>query len=490
MSQQAAPRTTTGQWVGRIAGPVVAALVYFIPSGLHTIEGMGHRPAAAAAVAAWMALWWFTEAIPMGWTALLPLVLFPALGVFGDKSVVAAVGSSAQPFVDPYIFLFMGGMALGAALEQWGLHRRIALLIMHAIGTGPRRLLFGMLAATAAVSLWISNTATSVMMVPIGMALVAQLEAAEGRRLRHFGAALMLAVAYGSNIGGIGTKIGSPTNSVFAGVVSRRLGSEVGFMEYMVAALPFVLIFLPIAWAVLWRWGRKDTLGPGQGGDVIAGELARLGPLSGGERVVGGVFLTAAVLWIFGDPLRALLAPPVARAFDGFKLAGKHYEAAVAMVGALVLLALGRLSLAALRRVPWDTLLLLGGGFALAAGIEGSGLSAWLITRLSGLEALPALAQHGVVATTTILLSAIASNTATVNVMLNVLPASRPLMAVSTFAASCDFALPAGTPPNAIVFGSGYVRLPVMMKAGVLLDVLAALTLTLYGRFWVQWVLP
>ncbi|MFP2908157.1 SLC13 family permease [Pyxidicoccus sp. 3LFB2] len=490
MSQPAVRRTTTGQWVGRFAGPAVAALVYFVPSGLHAIPGMGHRPAAAAAVAAWMALWWFTEAIPMGWTALLPLVLFPAMGVFGDGGVLVAVGRSAQPFVDPYIFLFMGGMALGAALEQWGLHRRIALLIMRAIGTGPQRLLFGMLAATAAVSLWISNTATAVMMVPIGMALIAQLEATEGRRLEHFGAALMLAVAYGSNIGGIGTKIGSPTNSVFAGVVSRRLGTEVGFVEYMVAALPFVLLFLPIAWAVLWRGGRKDTLGPGQGGDVIARELAQLGPLSGGERVVGGVFLVAAVLWIFGDPLRALLAPGVARAFDGFKLGGKHYEAAVAMVGALLLLAVGRLSLGALRRVPWDTLLLLGGGFALAAGIEASGLSAWLIHRLSGLESLAAITQHGVVASTTILLSAIASNTATVNVMLNVLPASRPLMAVSTFASSCDFALPAGTPPNAIVFGSGYVRLPVMMKAGVLLDVLAAGVLTLYGVAWVRWVLP
>jgi sodium-dependent dicarboxylate transporter 2/3/5 len=426
----------------------------------------------------------------MGWTALLPLALFPALGVFGDGGVLTAVGRSAQPFVDPYIFLFMGGMALGAALEQWGLHRRIALLIMRAIGTGPRRLLFGMLAATAAVSLWISNTATAVMMVPIGMALIAQLEATEGRRLEHFGAALMLAVAYGANVGGIGTKIGSPTNSVFAGVVSRRLGSDVGFVEYMVAALPFVLLFLPVAWAVLWRWGRKDALGPGQGGDVITRELAQLGPMSGGERVVGAVFLVAAVLWIFGDPLRALLAPPVARAFDGFKLAGKHYEAGVAMVGALVLLAVGRLSLAALRRVPWETLLLLGGGFALAAGIEASGLSAWLITRLSGLESLPAAAQYGGVAGATILLSAIASNTATVNVMLNVLPASRPLLAVSTFAASCDFALPAGTPPNAIVFGSGYVRLPVMMKAGVLLDVLATALLALYGFAWVRWVLP
>ena len=273
-------------------------------------------------------------------------------------------------------------------------------------------------------------------------------------------------------------------------MVSRRLGSDVGFVEYMVAALPFVLLFLPLTWAVLWRWGRKDTLGPGQGSDVIHQELARLGPMSGGERVVGGVFLVAAVLWIFGDPLRALLAPPVARAFDGFKLAGKHYEAGVAVVGALVLMAVGRLSFAALRRVPWDTLLLLGGGFALAAGIEASGLSAWLITRLSGLESLPGAAQHAVVASATILLSAIASNTATVNVMLNVLPAARPLLAVSTFASSCDFALPAGTPPNAIVFGSGYVRLPVMMKAGLLLDVLAAALLTVYGFAWVRWVLP
>ncbi|WNG44435.1 DASS family sodium-coupled anion symporter [Archangium minus] len=490
MSQQAAARTTTGQWVGRIAGPGVAALIYLVPSGLHEIPDMGHRPAAAAAVAAWMALWWFTEAVPMAWTALLPVVLFPALGVFGTDSVVAAVGRSALPFVDPYIFLFMGGMALGAGLEQWGLHRRIALLIMRAIGTEPRRLMFGMLAATAAVSLWISNTATAVMMVPIGMALLAQLQAAEGRTLEHFGAALMLAVAYGSNIGGIGTKIGSPTNSVFAGVVSRRLGSEVGFLEYMAAALPFVLLFLPLVWAVLWRWGRRDRPGPGQGGDVIARELAGLGPLSGGERTVGAVFLVAAVLWILGDPLRGLLAPLVASALGGFKLAGKHYEAAVAMLGALTLLALGRLSLSALRRVPWSTLLLLGGGFALAAGIEASGLAAWLTSRLSGLESLPGVVQYGMVGGATILLSAIASNTATVNVMLNVLPSSRPLLAVSTFAASCDFALPAGTPPNAIVFGSGCVRLPVMMRVGLLLDVLAAAVLTLYGHVWVRWVLP
>jgi sodium-dependent dicarboxylate transporter 2/3/5 len=481
---------TRTRLVGLLAGPVAAALLLLIPSELHRIPGMENRPAAAAGVAAWMAIWWFTEAVPMAWTSLLPLALFPVLGVYGGKSAVGDVGRTAGPYVDPYIFLFLGGMALGAALEQWGLHRRIALLIMHTVGTSPQRLLLGMVVATASVSLWISNTATAVMMVPISMALMAQLELSEGRRLQHFGAALMLAVAYGSNVGGIGTKIGTPTNSIFAGVVSRRLGADVGFLEYMAAAMPFVILFVPVVWWVLWRLGRKDQLGPGQGGDVIQRELAKLGALSAGERTVGIVFLFAAALWIAGDPLRDRLAPHVASAFGGFKLGGKHYEAGVAMLGLIALLVLGRLSWAALRRIPWDSLLLLGGCFALAAGIEASGLSAWLALRLSGLEDMAPVAQHATVATTTILLSAIASNTATVNVMLNVLPASRPLLAVSTFAASCDFALPAGTPPNAIVFGSGYVRLPVMMRVGATLDVLAALILTLYGFTWVQFMLP
>jgi solute carrier family 13 (sodium-dependent dicarboxylate transporter), member 2/3/5 len=475
--------------LGLLAGPLAAAALLLIPSGLHEVPDMGHRPAAAAAVAAWMALWWFTEAVPIAWTALLPLVLFPALGLFGVHGLPAAMGRAALPYVDPYIFLFLGGMALGAALEQWHLHRRIALLIMHAIGTEPQRLLLGMLVATASVSLWISNTATAVMMVPIGMALLAQLESAEGRKLQHFGAALMLAVAYGSNVGGIGTKIGSPTNSVFAGVASRRLAMEVGFVEYMVAALPFVVLFLPLVWWVLWREGRREALGPGQGVDIIQRELAALGPLSGGEKVVGTVFLVAAVLWMGGDFFRGVLAPWVASAFGGFKLLGKHYEAAVALLAAGTLVLLGRLSRGALARVPWDTLLLLGGGFALAAGIEGSGLSTYMAARLAGLESLGSIAQYGAVALSTVALSAMASNTATVNVLLNVLPGSLPLLAVSTFAASCDFALPAGTPPNAIVFGSGYVRLPTMMKLGVALDLLASALLTLYGLLWVRFVL-
>jgi solute carrier family 13 (sodium-dependent dicarboxylate transporter), member 2/3/5 len=217
--------------------------------------------------------------------------------------------------------------------------------------------------------------------------------------------------------------------------------------------------------------GRQDALGLGKGVGVIHRELAALGPLSGGEKVVGTVFLVAAMPWMGGDFPRSVLAPWVASAFGGFKLLGKHYEAGVALLAAGTLVLLGRLSRGALARVPWDTLLLLGGGFALAVGIEGSGLSTYMAARLEGL------------------LSAVASNTATVNVLLNVLPGSLPLLAVSTFASSCDFALPAGTPPNAIVFGSGYVRLPTMMKAGVALDLLAAALLTVYGLVWVRFVL-
>lgn len=479
---------TRMQWVGLALGPLLAAAVYLVPSGLHDLPGMGARPAAAAAVAGWMAVWWFTEAAPMGLTSLLPLALFPLLGVFGGGPLQGALRSAA-PFVDPYIFLFLGGMAVGAALEACGLHRRLALHILRTIGTSPRRLLLGVLVATASVSLWISNTATAVMMLPIAMALLAQLEASEGRRLRGFGCALVLAVAYGANVGGMGTKLGTPGNSVFAGFAARRLGHDVGFLEFLAVGLPAVLLLLPLAWGLLWRVGRADAPRGAQGEGVVREQLAALGPVSRAERTVGALFATAALLWIAGDPLRAVLAPRVAALSGGFVLQAKHYEAAVAMAAALAALLLGRLSLAALRRVPWDTLLLLGGGFALAAGIEGSGLSRWLSGHLGGVSSLGLGTQLLAASSSTILLTALASNTATVNVMLNVVPPSLPVLLVTTLASSCDFALPAGTPPNAIVFGSGAVHLPTMMRVGLLLDVLAALLLALYGLTWVRFLM-
>jgi sodium-dependent dicarboxylate transporter 2/3/5 len=432
-----------------------------------------------------MAAWWFTEALPIAWTACLPLFLFPLLGVFG-RGPAGDATRAAAPFADAYIFLFIGGMAIGGAMEHWRLHRRIALHILRAMGSDAFRLLGGILVATASISLWLSNTATAVMMMPIAMALLAQLEAGAGRRLARYGTAMMLAVSYGANIGGIGTKIGTGTNSIFAGFVSERMGIDIAFLEYMALGLPFVLLLLPAAWALLWRHARADAPSGAQGRDVLARELAALGPVGSGERKVAVVFLAAAALWISSDLVRPALAPLVAWALPGARLLGKHYEAGVAMTAALALALWRALPVAALRLVPWSTLLLLGGSFSLAAGVDGSGLGQWLAARLAGLATLALPAQVTIASFTSVGLTAVASNTATISVLLNVLPRRVSLLATAPLAASCDFMLPAGTPPNAIVFGSGRVHLPTMMRIGFLLDLVAALILVPYALLWIR----
>lgn len=472
---------------GLVLGPLAFLALAFIPNALHKLPGQGHRPAYAAAVALMMALFWLTEALPIAVTACLPLVLYPLLGVYG-KGLAGDAARSAEPFFDAYIFLFMGGMLIGAAMEQWNLHKRVALHIMRAIGTQPRRLLFGMLVATAFVSLWISNTATAVMMLPIATALLLELEAAAGRRLMHFGTALMLSVAYASNIGGIGSKIGTGTNSIFCGFISEKLNYDIGFLHYMAMGIPFVCLFIPITWAVLWRVGKKDNMHESRGRNLLDEQLKAMGSMSRGEKKVALIFLIAATLWILGDFVRPPLASLASALFGGFKMLGKHYEAAVAMLAAFSLALWGAISLASLKRVPWSTLLLLGGSFAMAAGIEGSGLSKWMALQFEGVAAMPLYAQVGLSSLGTVALSAVASNTATVNVALNVLPPSLPVLASTAIAASCDFMLPAGTPPNAIVFGSGVVRLPTMMRVGFVLDLLAVLLITLYVMSYVRFL--
>jgi sodium-dependent dicarboxylate transporter 2/3/5 len=489
MADSPNPRPLARRWIGLAAGIVACAAVMLAPTDLHRIEGFGSRPAYAAGVTALMVCWWLTEALPVAWTACVPLVLFPALGVFG-RGVMGDVQASALPFLDAYVFLFLGGMAIGAATEQWNLHRRIALNIMHVIGTEPKRLLFGVIVATAFISLWISNTATAVMMFPIGLALVKELEAARGQGpLSLFGTAIMLAVAYGANAGGIGTKIGSGPNSIFCGFVSEKLHIDIGFLQYLAVALPFVVLFIPLVWAVLWLLARRDGLANIRGRELIERELSAMGVLSKEERRVGIVFLGAAALWISSSVVQPLVAPPISGLLGGFRIQGKHYEAGVSMLAAASLIAWRVLSLPALRRLPWGTLVLLGGSLAMAAGIEESGLSLWLGERFGGLAELPLAGQIAVATTGTIGLSAIASNVATINVVLNVLPPNLPVLFAITMGASCDFMLPAGTPPNAIVFGSGYIRLSTMMRVGFLLDVAAAIFITLYMLVYGQWLM-
>lgn len=477
------PRFSLRGWrlAGFLAGLLAFTLLLVCDSPLQHYGEWGSRPARAAAGAVLMALWWLTEALPIYWTACVPLVLFPLLGVFGDR-FLANLAAVILPYVDPYIFLFAGGMAIAAAMQQWNLHRRIALGIMRQIGTDPRRLLAGSLAATAFISLWISNTATATMMVPIGIAVIAQLETqAGGRRLAHYGMAIMLSIAYGANIGGIGTKIGTAPNAQFAGFM-ERLGVPISFLQFLAVGLPFVIFFLPLAWYLLWRIGRHDGDFLASAETVVEEEIRRLGTIRRGEWIVLGVFGATAALWILGKPLTEFLQPRV----TAFKLTSAHVEGGVAVLAALVLLAwrTGKQAVLAprsLRTVPWETLLLLGGGFAMAAGIQGSGLSAWLAGQLAGVRDLAPFGQVLLATLATVGLSAVASNTSTIAVMLVVLqdavaPHLRTTtLFAATIASSCDFALPAGTPPNAIVFGSGYVSIPRMARTGVLLDLCAAL---------------
>lgn len=465
--------------VGLGAGLLAFILLLVLDTPLQHYGDWGSRPALAAAVAALMAIWWLSEALPIHVTACAPMIFFPLLGVFGPD-LGANVKETFLPYVNPYIFLFAGGMGIAAAMQHWNLHRRIALTLLSWVGTNPRQVLGGFLLATAMISMWISNTATAAMMMPIGLAVIAQLEDhGGGRRLAHFGMAIMLAIAYGANVGGIGTKIGTAPNAQFSGFLSQ-LGIEISFLQFLVMGLPFVLLFLPVVWAMLWRIARQDGLDSTGAGEVVRAELRKLGAIQRGERVVLTVFFATAALWIGARPLTALIVPL-------FPVRTAHVEGGIAVLAALLLMVMvsgGRtvLPLRALRRVPWETLLLLGGGFAMAAGIQKSGLSDWAAGQLAALRDLEAFYQVLLAALATVLISAVASNTATIAVMLVVLkdavadPEILPtVLLAATISASCDFALPAGTPPNAIVFGSGYVTIPRMARHGIVLDLAAAL---------------
>lgn len=463
-------------------GAALGVLLFLILLVVETpISRDDPRAAHAAAVAALMAVWWMTEALPIWLTACVPLLFFPILGVF-DGGPVTNIVETILPYLDPYIFLFAGGMCIAAAMQQWDLHRRIALGIMRLIGADPRRLLFGFLASTAFISLWISNTATATMMVPIGLAVISQLERQLGmRRLEHYGMAIMLAIAYAANVGGIGTKIGTAPNAQFAGFMAN-IGVDVSFVQFMGVGIPFVILFLPVVWLVLWRIARRDPVRDDVGRQVIDAELHALGTMKKEEAVVLWAFIVAAILWIMGTPITDVLRPHVSQ----FKLKTSHIEASISVLTAVTLLLLRRrgrpiLAPRSLRLVPWSTLLLLGGSFAMAAGIQGSGLGQQMAEGMTVARELPSFVQVLLASVVTVGISAVASNTATINVMLNVLHGAVAPSAVnttlftSTIAASCDFALPAGTPPNAIVFGSGYVTIPAMVRAGVLLDILAAI---------------
>lgn len=435
------------------SGPLAAALAGM--ACRHS--GLDANIAITVAITVWCALWWMLEAMPHAITAMLPLALLPLTGVLAASEVAEAYGNEL-------ILLLAGGFMLSAALERNGAHRRLALGMVHWFGgRDGRQLLFGFVAASGLISMWISNTATTLMLLPVALAVL------EGYPDRRLAAPLILAIAYGASIGGLGTPVGSPPNLVFMRVYAQSTGSEIGFTDWMRFGLPTVALLLPLA--ALW-------LGRGLRGSPPA-EVPTLGPWDAGERRVLGVFALVALAWISrSEPFGGW------RTWLGFEHAN---DASVALLGviAMALIPDGRgsrlLTWEAAERIPWGALILFGGGIAIAAAFETSGLSELLAVHLRALDQVPLLLRIVLLCAGVVAVGEIASNTATAVLLMPILAAAGVaagvdpalLMVPAVLAASCSFILPVGTAPNTIAFGSGQVSGRDMLRHGAMLDVLA-----------------
>ena len=466
-----ATRTRTlARWGGPLAGLAVALLA---PD---TLSPEARRALGAAT---WMVTWWITECVPILVTSLLPVALFPILGI-------ATAAEATAPFANQLVFLFLAGFLLATGLEQWGCHVRIAYRLLALVGLTGRRAVLAVMLATGLLSMWISNTATAAMMYPIALAIAALFPADEaGQEIR---AALMLGVAYAASIGGMGTVIGSPPNLVVAGALEELAGTRVSFMQFMGLGLPLVVLLLPLCWVILVLVCFRRPTRLGEGGEALVRErLAALGPVRGGERRMFLVFGATALAWMLREPkhLGGITLPGLTQ------LLPQLSDAAVGVAAALVLFLLpGRtregevrplLRWAEARQIPWDVLYFFGGGLSLAAVLERHGVTTWLGQGLQGLQGMPGWVIYLALAAMVVFLSELASNLAVATMIMPIAAAlgrslGQPpalLMLVAGFAASVGFALPIATPPNTIVFGSGAVSVRQMVKAGLLLDLVA-----------------
>lgn len=455
-------------------------------------EGLSVAGFRAAGVGLIMGALWMTEALPVPVTAMLPVVLFPILGV-------ATVKETTAPFSDQVIYLYMGGFMLSLAMQRWGLHRRIALKIISITGTRERSIVWGFIMATAFLSMWVSNTATTMMMLPIALS-VAQLLGKQGGEAGHtFPLVLMLGIAYASTIGGLGTPIGTPTNAVFMGYM-EKIGQPVSFTKWMTVGVPLVLIALPLTHAVLTRFCFKLQNVEVEGAkQLIQGELRSLGGMSRGEIATAVVFTLAALCWVSRQfVVESLESPPA-------WLTSSSADTVVAIGAALVLFLVPVdfkngvfvLEWKQASKLPWDVLLLFGGGLSLAAAFESTKFAEWLGTQAGALRGLPMWSIIAIIVLSIIFLSELASNVATCTAFLPVAAALatgalgvNPLLLTVpvALAASAAFMMPVGTPPNAIVFGTGYVSMREMVKAGIWLNLSFAVMITICAMTLVRWV--
>lgn len=461
--------------LGLFLGPAAFLFILFV------LESPGLNPGAQAmlALTAWMAIWWITEALPIAGTAILPLIFMPILGLMKIDSV-------SSNYMHPTVLLYMGGFLMATGIEKWNLHRRIALNIINLLGTNLRVTVLGFILATGFLSMWISNSATALMMLPIGLAVVSQFKSQMGNENQHLadnlGKNIMLGIAYSASIGGMATLIGTPTNAILSAVVKEIYDYSITFNEWMLFGLPFSLILMFICWYYLVNVGNKlpkewEIKG---GKNVISDQLKALGKISREEVIVLIVFILVCFAWITRGFFLVNFIPGID-------------DTIIVLTGVVVLLALpsssGKriLDWKTAEKIPWGVLILFGGGLALAEGFKETGLAEWIGQKFTLIDGVGFFILLLVIIVSVNFLTEVTSNVATASMLLPILASVAlkldlhpfGLMVGATLAASCAFMLPVATPPNAVVFGSGYLQIKDMVKAGVWLNIISALLISL-----------
>lgn len=489
------------RWVGLIAGPVAALLAWMLlPVAIYAddgslVSGLTPQGRATAAIAALMAVWWLSEAIPLSATALIPLLAFPLSGSLD-------MARAASPYASPVIFLFLGGFILGLSMERWGLHRRIALITVSIVGTGPKRLIAGFMVASAMLSMWVNNTSTTIMMLPIALSvigLVAARHAPPGTPHGqapspdpNFDSTLLLGVAYAASIGGVATLIGTAPNAILKGFVEGTLGQSIGFADWFLMGLPLVAVYLPVAWLYLTCFSQPVRLKEIPGGKaLIRGEIKALGRMRRGEWIVLAVFCSTVALWLSAPTLSQIGQS------RGIPVLAGINDSSIAILAALALFIIPvrpservfAMDWATAERLPWGALLLFGGGLSLAAAITANGVDVFIGGLFRGVGVLPLWLAIMLVVAVVIFLTELTSNTAVTTALLPILAAAAPSLGVdpvrivvpAAIAASMAFMLPVATPPNAIVFGSGRVTIGQMSRAGLGLNIIGIVLITIFS---------
>jgi sodium-dependent dicarboxylate transporter 2/3/5 len=480
--------TETYQRVGRLLGPAVFALMFATE---HSQETMSPEAWRVAAVGLWMAIWWATEAIPVFVTALLPLTAFDPLGI-------TTIRDAAAPYANPIIFLFLGGFIMALAMEKWNLHKRIALVILDHVGTDGRRLVGGFMLVCALLSMWMTNTATTMMLLPIVLSVSSVICENAGdlstKDRSHFQVAMLLGLAYSASIGGLATLIGTPPNALLVGFMAENYGVEISFARWMVVGVPITFIMLPLAWLVLTRVVYQVNIPASAAADRHLHEMRKeMGSMTTAEKRVAIVFVLVIVSWMMRLPITAWLG-----------LSGVS-DPGIVMTAAVLLFVMpsGERTEPQLMtwhdtsRLPWGVLVLFGGGLSLAAAVKNSGLALWLGEGLAPLNVFGTVALVVAAVTLVIFLTELTSNLATAATLLPVVGAialqgNVPPIVLTvpiTIAASCAFMLPVATPPNAIVFATGAISIPQMVKAGFVLNLIGIVMVTLISLYAAPWLL-